>query len=179
MAAHLLPYDSVAKKHQATGKCSAAMISGANASEEGTTMPQKDGVSKTGVHFRFHMSPEYEKLTDEQRIELREWRDKEKVKGRKFSKDMKSTKKKKSSKKGGKNLKTGATKPTDDDANAKVQSYIASLVKEQVDKQLDAAMKDQETDKKPAAQALMPKKATFSALRLILKKAKNDLAMQN
>jgi hypothetical protein len=179
MAAHLLPYDPVAKKHQATGKCSAAMISGVNASEEGTTMPRKDGVGKTGVHFCFHTSAEYEKLMDEQRFKLREWRDKEKAKGRSFPNSTKSMKKKKSSKKGGKNSKTGATKPTDDDADANVQSYIASLVKEQVDKQIDAAMKDQETVKKPAAQASMPKKAMFSALRSILKKAKNDLAVQN
>ena len=76
--AYLLPYDPVAKKHQAMGKCGAALILNADASQEtnvssATTTQSKAGIGKTGVHFHYYKHSEYQKLTDEQKKELSEW----------------------------------------------------------------------------------------------------------
>ena len=76
-AAHLLPYDPVAKK-QATGiKHGSALILLTEAeSEPITTIAANDtkpSIGKTGVHLCYHKHHEYKKLMHKQRRELGEW----------------------------------------------------------------------------------------------------------
>ena len=76
-AAHLLPYDPVAKK-QATGiKCGSALISLTEAKSEPITTiavnDAKPSIGKTGVHLRYHKHHEYKKLMCKQCCELSEW----------------------------------------------------------------------------------------------------------
>ena len=77
-AAHLLPYDPVAKKHAAgsnkrgSAEVSAVSYEATNVAAFGT----KPGIGKSGVHFRYYDKSEYSKLTKEQKTELCEWRSK-------------------------------------------------------------------------------------------------------
>ena len=77
-AAHLLPYDLVAKKHAAgSSKRGSAEVSAV--SYEATDVAAfgtKPGIGKSGVHFRYYDKNEYSKLTKEQKTELHEWRSK-------------------------------------------------------------------------------------------------------
>ena len=82
-AAHLLPYNPMAKKRAAVAqnKHSAAQISSVELEEESvkgeissTTMPKKASIGRTGVHLRYHTPVEYDNLLNEQKDELREWR---------------------------------------------------------------------------------------------------------
>jgi hypothetical protein len=78
-ATHLLPYDPVQRKRSdhAGGKRGAADISAVTHEEADiSAFGAKKGISKTGVHLRYHPSSEYQKLTSEQKDELREWREK-------------------------------------------------------------------------------------------------------
>ena len=79
-AAHLLPYDPVAKKRRNASKRDAGQISSveintddANASSM-TGNKKKQSIGSTGVHLRYHTKEEYSALTKEQKQELREWR---------------------------------------------------------------------------------------------------------
>ena len=82
-AAHLLPYDPVARKRTAGTKRPAANIlytqgiHGANASViEVSEATRKDGkvtIGKTGIHLRYHMNSEYRELSTAQKRELSEW----------------------------------------------------------------------------------------------------------
>jgi hypothetical protein len=77
-ATHLLPYDPVQRKRSdhAGGKRGAADISDVTHEEaEVSSFGAKKGIGKTGVHLRYHPSSEYQKLTTEQKDELREWRE--------------------------------------------------------------------------------------------------------
>jgi hypothetical protein len=77
-ATHLLPYDPVQRKRSdhAGGKRSAAEISDVTHDEADiSSFGAKKGIGKTGVHLRYHPSSEYQKLTTEQKDELREWRE--------------------------------------------------------------------------------------------------------
>ena len=83
LAAHLLPYDPVAKKCAAAtqNKRDAAQISSVDLEEESvkgkassTMMPKKASIGKMGVHLQYHMLAEYDDLSNEQKDELREWR---------------------------------------------------------------------------------------------------------
>ena len=76
-AAHLLPYDPVAKK-QATGiKRGSALISTIEAESETTTTvtanETKPSIGKTGVHLHYHKHHQYKKLMRKQCCELGEW----------------------------------------------------------------------------------------------------------
>ena len=92
-AAHLLPYDPVARKWSAGTKRPAANISdtrgthSANASatevSEATTKDGKASIGKTGVHLQYHMNSEYRELSTAQKRELSEWRDKDPQKKKK------------------------------------------------------------------------------------------------
>ena len=82
-ASYLLPYDPVAKKRAAgTKRDHEAAISDvtveASAAEGFGT---KQGIGKTGVHLRYHEQHEYKELTKAQRLELKQWREKQKEKG--------------------------------------------------------------------------------------------------
>ena len=77
-AAHLLPYDPVAKKH-ATGSSKRGSAEVSAVSSEMTNVTafgSKPGIGKSGVHFHYYDKSEYSKLTKEQKTELREWRNK-------------------------------------------------------------------------------------------------------
>ena len=75
-AAHLLPYDPVARKRAISGgKRNAANISAMAETEEiSATTVKKPSIGRTGVHLRYYKQSEYKSLTQEQKDELREWR---------------------------------------------------------------------------------------------------------
>ena len=71
----LAPYCPIGSK-AVTNKRPYANISYLNTIDEGgEEIETKSGIGKTGVHFRYYQSQEYNELTDEQKIELRDWRD--------------------------------------------------------------------------------------------------------
>jgi hypothetical protein len=74
-ASHLLPYDPVARKRIATHKRDNLLISGVEGEVSAFNMTKKQSIGKTGVHFRFYKKPEYDKLSDEQKVERKEWRE--------------------------------------------------------------------------------------------------------
>ena len=73
-AAHLLPYDPVAKKRAAGSKRGASLISGVDGETQVSSAGAKVGIGKTGVHLRYHKWDEYKKLTKEQKDELAEYK---------------------------------------------------------------------------------------------------------
>ena len=83
-AAHLQPYDPVAKKRTAANKRDLADISDtqgeADANIGATSASKKPAIGKTGVEFRFYKSPEYNRLSDEQKKELHDYREAKKRK---------------------------------------------------------------------------------------------------
>ena len=80
-AAHLLPYDPVAKKHAVSGnKWGSAQISSVGGDDpkrvavSGTTISKpKSSIGSTGVHLRYHTPEEYDSLMIKQKDELRAW----------------------------------------------------------------------------------------------------------
>ena len=70
-AAHLLPYDPVAKKRSSGQKRGSAQISSVMDPSPATTMTPSIG--KTGVHLRYYKTGEYRNLSNEQKEELKEW----------------------------------------------------------------------------------------------------------
>ena len=71
-AAHLLPYDPVAKKRSSGQKRCSAQISSVVDTSNATM--KKPSIGKTGVHLRYYKTAEYRNLNREQKDELREWR---------------------------------------------------------------------------------------------------------
>jgi hypothetical protein len=73
-----VPYCPVAKKRTAGTKRGAAEISEVNADSEEAEVASfgsKSGKGqKTGVHLRYHKVPEHNRLSNEEKEELREWR---------------------------------------------------------------------------------------------------------
>jgi hypothetical protein len=51
------------------------LISGVEGEVSAFNMTKKPGIGKTGVHFLFYKKPEYDKLSDQQKVELKEWRE--------------------------------------------------------------------------------------------------------
>ena len=173
-AAHLLPYDPVAKKCATANqnKRGAAQISSIELEEESvkgevssTTMPKKASIGKTGVHLLYHTLAEYDNLSNEQKDELREWWKQNPSKKKSGDKEVKKGGKSKSTKYQlasviAKELKRFVQKEEEDKATNDIQAQIASMVKEAVTSHLASP---------PAAPA-----AKFpSTLQSILKKAKN------
>ena len=74
-AAHLLPYDPVAKKKAAMKRPVAQISSVEEVAEISGTAAMKESIGKTGVHLRWHTNAEYKELTSEQKKELSEWRE--------------------------------------------------------------------------------------------------------
>jgi hypothetical protein len=75
-ASFLLPYDPVAKKQQSSTKRDHdSMVSDVTA-KVSSTFGNKSGLGKSGVHLRYHTTEEYKALSKEQRLELKEWRQK-------------------------------------------------------------------------------------------------------
>ena len=71
-AAHLLPYDSVAKKRSSGQKRNSTQISSVVETSNATT--KKLSIEKTGVHLSYYKTAEYKALNQEQKDELRKWR---------------------------------------------------------------------------------------------------------
>ena len=71
-AAHLLPYDPVAKKRSSGQKRGSAQILSVMDPTPTTTM--KPSIGKTGVHLRYYKTGEYRNLTNEKNKELKGWR---------------------------------------------------------------------------------------------------------
>ena len=69
-AAHLLPYDPVAKKRSGGQKRGAAQIS--SVMDPSPTTTKKPSIGKTEVHFHYYKTGEYRNLTIEQKEELKE-----------------------------------------------------------------------------------------------------------
>ena len=133
-AAHLLPYDPVAKKHAAgSSKRGSAEVSAVSfETTDVAAFGTKPGIGKSGVHFHYYDKSEYSKLTKEQRTELREWRSKggaergrsnAKAKKAKFDKAVAAAVEKKISEQ---------TKASEEErmAGDKLRSLVASIVKE-------------------------------------------------
>jgi hypothetical protein len=94
-ATHLLPYDPVQRKRfdHAGGKRGAADISDVTHDEADiSAFGAKKGIGKTGAYLRYYPSAEYQKLTNGQKHELREWRETtggDKKRGKPYNKDGK------------------------------------------------------------------------------------------
>ena len=71
-AAHLLPYDPVAKKRSSGQKRNSTQISSVVETSNATT--KKPSIGITGVHLCYYKTAEYKALNQEQKDELREWR---------------------------------------------------------------------------------------------------------
>ena len=71
--AKLLPVDPVARR-RTSRKRDAASISDVDASEA-TVSVAKAGIGRTGVHLRWHTQQEFRALNDQQKAELKSWRD--------------------------------------------------------------------------------------------------------
>ena len=71
-AAHILPYDLVAKKRAAAGS-KHTQISLTEVGDVGEiSSASKVSIGKSGVHLQYHRPDEYHKLNDEQKTELQE-----------------------------------------------------------------------------------------------------------
>ena len=70
-AAHLLPYDPVAKKRSGGQKRGSAQIS--SVMDPSPTTTKKPSIGKTGVHLCYYKTGEYRNLSNEQKEELKEW----------------------------------------------------------------------------------------------------------
>ena len=71
-AAHLLPYDPVAKKRSSGQKRGSAQISSVMDTSNATM--RKPSIGKTGIHLHYYNIGEYRNLSREQKEELKEWR---------------------------------------------------------------------------------------------------------
>ena len=181
-AAHLLPYDPVAKKRAAASnnKRNAAQISSVEADEEQasttaevgstTTQPKKTSIGKTGVHLRYHTPAEYDKLTNAQKDELRLWRE---SKPKKKNGDGKPNSGKNGKAKSAKRqlasvvaneLKKFAQKAEEEEQANDLQAQIASIVQATMQSQLALPPPPSTANPQP------PKKST--TLQAILKQAK-------
>jgi hypothetical protein len=94
-ATHLLPHDPVQRKRSdhAGGRRGSADISDVTHDEADiSAFGAKEGIGKTGVHVRYHPLAEYQKLTNGQKDELREWWETtrgDKKRGKPYNKDGK------------------------------------------------------------------------------------------
>ena len=71
-AAHLLPYDPIAKKRSSGQKRGPAQIS--SVMDPSPTTTKKPSIGRKGVHLGYYKTGEYRNLTNEQKEELKEWR---------------------------------------------------------------------------------------------------------
>ena len=72
-AAHLLPYDPVAEKRSCGQKRGSAQMS--SVMNPSPTTTKKSFIGKTWVHLHYYKTGEYRNLSNEQKEELKEWRD--------------------------------------------------------------------------------------------------------
>ena len=163
-AAHLLPYDPVAKKRSSGQKRGSAQI--ASVMDPSPTTTKKLSIGKTGVHLRYYKTGEYRNLTNEQKEELKEWRANNpntfKAGSKKAKKEAKKSKS--SMKKQVASLVEAALNKSvkfDDQVNDE-EKYIMSMVQAAVTKTLNQK-NDQQSKEKPQV-----------TLKSILKHDKNN-----
>jgi hypothetical protein len=178
MVAHILPYCPVAKKRTAGSKRGPGDISEVNADKnEGniSSFGTKSGRGpKTGVHLRYHKHSEYQKLSEDEQSELREWRTSQGNGKSKYSKE-KSGKKVRYDEKAIAavvekriDAKLKAAKDTQSQ-EAEAEAFIASCLQKFANGDLPAS-------KKPnVAAATSSAKASTTILNSILGRAKNNL----
>ena len=173
-AAHLLPYDPVAKNRAAMtqNKRSAAQISSVELEEESikgeassTTVLKKASIGRTGVHLQYHTPAEYDNLSNDQKDELREWRKQNPLKKKSGDNEIRKGGRNKSSKRQlasvvAKELRRFVRREEEDKTTSDIQAQIASMVKEAVTSHL-------------ASPPTAPATKIPSTLQSILKKAKN------
>ena len=164
-AAHLLPYDPVAKKRSNGQKRGSAQIS--SVMDPSPTTTKKPSIGKTGVHLLYYKTGEYRNLTNEQKEELKEWRANNPntfKAGSKKAKKEAPKKSKSSMKKQVASLVEAALNKSvkfDDQVNDE-EKYIMSMVQAAVTKTLNQK-NDQLSKEKPQV-----------TLKSILKHAKNN-----
>ena len=164
-AAHLLPYDPVAKKRSGGQKRGSAQIS--SVMDPSPTTTKKPSIGKTGVHLRYYKTGEYRNLTNEQKEELKDWRANNPntfKAGSKKAKKEAPKKSKSSMKKQVASLVEAALNKSvkfDDQVNDE-EKYIMSMVQAAVTKTLNQR-NDQQSQDKPKV-----------SLKSILKQAKNN-----
>ena len=164
-AAHLLPYDPVAKKRSGGQKRGSAQIS--SVMDPSPTTTKKPSFGKTGVHLRYYKTGEYRSLTNEQKEELKEWRANNpntfKAGSKKAKKEAPKKSKSSMKKQVASLVETALNKSVrfDDQVNDE-EKYIMSMVQAAVTKILNQKNDQQSQDK--------PKVSHKS----ILKQAKNN-----
>ena len=164
-AAHLLPYDPVAKKKSSGQKRVSAQIS--SVMDPSPTKTKKPTIGTTGVHLRYYKTGEYRNLTNEQKEQLKQWRaDNPNTfkAGSKKAKKEAPKKPKSSMKKQVASLVEAALNKSvkfDDQVNDE-EKYIMSMVQAAVTKTLNQK-NDQQSQDKPKV-----------SLKSILKHAKNN-----
>ena len=164
-AAHLLPYDPVAKKRLSGQKRGSAQIS--SVMDPTPTTTTKPSIGKTGVQLHYYKTGEYRNLTNEQKEELKEWRANNPntfKAGSKKAKKEAPKKSKSSMKKQVASLVEAALNKSvkfDDQVNDE-EKYIMSMVQAAVTKTLNQK-NDQQSKEKPQV-----------TLKSILKHAKNN-----
>ena len=164
-AAHLLPYDPVAKKRSSGQKRGSAQIS--SVMDPSPTTTKKPSIGKTGVHLCYYKTGEYRNLANEQKEELKGWRANNpntfKAESKKAKKEV-PKKSKSSMKKQVASLVEAALSKSvkfDDQVNDE-EKYIMSMVQAAVTKTLNQK-NDQQSKDKPQV-----------TLKSILKPAKNN-----
>jgi hypothetical protein len=175
-AAYLLPYDPVAKKRNVTGKRGDREASVSDVSADVSAgFGSKPGLGKTGVHLRYYTKDEYSKLTSEQKAELKEWHATKDAKGA-----GKNAKKKGGKQSDAKDTKKGMVaaitkellkqlKPKEDDDDS-VDGIIAAL---QAPQHSDSTNSTEPVQKRARFQATKTTQVTTSALKSILRRARN------
>lgn len=169
-ASYLLPYDPVAKKRQAGAKReNEANVSQATA-EVSSGFGSKPGIGKSGVHLRYHTKEEYTKLTNDQKLELKEWRSK--------NGDGKKTNTKNEG-----NSKTTSKKNQKKKMIASITKEVKRQLKGNDDDNIDDIIKSlnpnvSSTTEEPAAKKVRIEdssttKVNTSALKTILRRVKN------
>ena len=176
-AAHLLPYDPIARKRAAGTKRPAANISdarglhGANASavevSEATSKDGKASIGKTGVHLRYHMNSDYRELSTAQKRELSEWREKDSEKKKKPRNEKRKAK--------SREISAAVTKALTGMMKSKQELDPTNAI---VSGQLKAAMSGMDATKQNGEVAAVDNSSTEAkhlpiTLKSILKQAKN------
>ena len=165
-AAHLLPYDPVAKKKAAMKRPVAQISSMEEVAEVSGTAVMKESIGKTGVHLRWHTNAEYKELTSEQKKELSEWRERNpnmKKGNEKRGKKHRRPSKKQISAAVAKELKKLVGEKAKEDSNeADAEAYIQAMVQAAIAKSSNNTREGEESGKSRVT------------LKSILKQAKNS-----
>ena len=150
-AAHLLPYNPVAKKKAAMKQPVAQICSVEEVAEVSGAAMMKESIGKTGVHLQWHTNAEYKELTSEQKKELSEWceRNPDRKKGNdKRHKKQRGPSKKQISAAVAKELKKLVGKKAKEDSNeADAEAYIQGMIQAAIAKSSNDTREGEESGK--------------------------------